>query len=172
MEAKMSEQATASAWEITGETWENVSDDHGVTVEDKWLKAKCRLCGVEVHHEAAWFGRKKNTCECVKAKVEVETPVPVRVREPITLTVRRVGVMAGRRRVKVTDENERRVAAHFTIPVGLIRKLGDRAARERKSASEVVTELVRGYLDGPTVDGEMRSGVEAGQEVDGREGGL
>ncbi len=160
MEAMMSNGESVSTWEITGETWENVSDDHGVTVQDKWLKAKCSECGVEVERPAVWFRKKGNACECQqKAKVDVKAPAPVRVREPITLTVRRVGVMAGRRRMRVTDENERRVAAHFTIPVGLIRKLGDRAARERKSASEVVTELIRGW-----VDGRGENSTEAGKE--------
>ena len=55
-------------------------------------------------------------------------------------TVRTVG------RVRLTDESERRVGTSFTIPVGLVGRLGEKASAEGRTASSVVTELIRGYV--------------------------
>lgn len=55
-------------------------------------------------------------------------------------TVRTIG------RLRLTDESERRVGVSFTIPVGLVGRLGEKASAEGRTASSVVTELIREYV--------------------------
>jgi len=120
-------------WEIIGESLEETPDGGGVTIEEKYYQANCPGCGEVVSKPAGWFRVKTNVdCGCGS----------VHLPKVDGRTIRRIG------KGRITDELERKISTSFTIPFGLMRRLGDVAMRERRTASGIVTELLRAYVDG------------------------
>ena len=142
-----------SPWEILSERWvKTPTDSPSITIDNKWWIARCPECGNEVDRPQAWFtghgesGRGGHVnCGCVNGPPVIKPVRKPRAYKPrdgvgTARTVRTIG------RLRLTDESERRVGVSFTIPVGLVGRLGEKASAEGRTASSVVTELIREYV--------------------------